>query len=76
MIEFAPDAKWLALEIERRYPPERWAERIALLPDDKREDAAEYLRGMYRRILRARRAPPDVAAAALQEIRKMESDSP
>jgi uncharacterized protein YllA (UPF0747 family) len=48
--ELTPDANYLAVQIQRRHPPDMWAAHIAEVPDDKREAVAAYLRDIYRRI--------------------------
>jgi hypothetical protein len=56
MTENEPGGLAAALEIERRYRPEQWAERIALIENEQhREVAADYLRGMYRRVQTVRK---------------------
>jgi hypothetical protein len=53
--ENEPGGLAAALEIERRYPPEKWADRVAAVPEPQREVAAEYLRDMYRRLMVVRK---------------------
>lgn len=57
--EFTPDAKYLAVQIQRHHLPETWVGHIAQVPDDKREAVAEYLRDIWRRIQNHRKQNAD-----------------
>lgn len=39
----------LALAIQREHPPAMWKAALAAAPEEHREEAAEYLRGMWQR---------------------------
>lgn len=38
-----------AVAIERKYSPQDWAKKIESVPEECRDEAREYLRGMYKR---------------------------
>lgn len=50
-----PDAGAYAVEIERDFPCDEWADHICRIPEEFREAATKYLRDRYRIIVSARR---------------------